>query len=207
MIDQSEAIVLQETPNLTKLDSFSNVEEMMKFASVLISSKLVPSAFNTPEKVVAAVVAGKELGMGAMTSLMNLPVIAGRATLSVHAIGGLLRKGGIAVQTTQDFQPMKDKEGKNVDVVTTIAFFRMFNGREIEEKVSFKWSDATKMGLTTKDTWKSMPAIMLWNRCFAIGARRVAPDYLLGMYETAEWADVHNVPYQVNEEGSVTIIK
>lgn len=42
-------------------------------------------------------------------------------------------------------------------------------------------------------------SIMLWNRCYAIGARRVAPDALLGMYETSEWADAQNTYYKIDE--------
>ena len=43
---------------------------------------------------------------------------------------------------------------------------------------------------------------MLWNRCMVIGARRVAPDALLGMYEATEIADTHNVTIDLDEEGN-----
>ena len=62
------------------------------------------------------------------------------------------------------------------------------------------------MGLTTKSNWVKMKKIMLWNRCLTIGARRVAPDALLGLYETSEAAEFSNIEHTVSEEGTVTII-
>lgn len=62
------------------------------------------------------------------------------------------------------------------------------------------------MGLTEKDNWKKMPKIMLYTRCLAIGARRVAADAILGMYETSEWADVVGQNYTL-VEGEVKVIE
>ena len=52
-----------------------------------------------------------------------------------------------------------------------------------------------------------MQLIMLRARTLAIGARFVAPNALLGMYETSEAADFSNVDVLLDEEGSVIEIK
>lgn len=44
---------------------------------------------------------------------------------------------------------------------------------------------------------------MMRARCLALGGRFVAPEALLGLYETSEWADVVNQPVKINDEGEV----
>lgn len=48
---------------------------------------------------------------------------------------------------------------------------------------------------------------MLYARCLALGANRIAPDLLLGLYTVEEMVDVTNATNVViNEEGEVKII-
>ena len=211
-----EAVIVQDEPlapsaAIAKLDNFANMPEMMAYASVLLASKLLPTSMKTPEAVVTVVLAGKELGMPAIASINNIVPIQGRPTLGIHAIGALLRRAGGASQTLEDFVPVMgpdgtDTAGKVVDYRTTIRFYRPYRDKVLEEDASFTWKEATKMGLTDKDNWKRMPKVMLYSRCFALGARRCAPDAMLGMYETGEWADVTNQKYKVDSEGEVTIL-
>lgn len=194
---------------ITKLANFESAEQMMDFAQILITSKLVPAAFNTKEKVVTAVLQGREIGLGPVTALSNIHVISGRATLSVHALGAMMKKKGIITETLKNYEPVKNEEGKITDFVTTIRFHQPIPGtvgKYITEDVSFTQNEAKLMELLTKDTWRKMPRLMLWNRCFAIGCRRVAPDAIMGLYETTEAADFSGVRYDVSEEGSVTVL-
>lgn len=206
MTEELEVVPKEEA--LTKLGNFQSTQEMMEYAAVLIQSKLVPQAFNTPEKVVAAIQTGRELGFGPMASMNNLHVIQGRATLSVHALGALMKKKGIITKTIKDFEPIKDEAGKTIDAITTIRFYQPSPVGYIEEDVSFKFSQAKAMGLTTKDPWIKQAPIMNWTRCFSIGCRRVAPDAILGLYETSEAADFQNsrTDYTITEEGQVTVL-
>ncbi len=43
---------------------------------------------------------------------------------------------------------------------------------------------------------------MMRARALAIGGRFVAPDALLGMYETSEWAEIVNETIKLDEEGN-----
>lgn len=237
----AEEVTREEKPNiqlettesdrkteLAKLDSFQSVGEIMDFAKVLLKSGLVPSSFNTAEKVVTAIQQGRELGMGGVTALNNIHVIEGKAALSVHAIGALLRKANVAYQTVRNYEPeyeidpmtgqevlykmvnekpvkvTKEEGGKprRIDTVTSIKFYRKWEGRVIEELVDFRWSEAVGQNLVEKSNWKKMPRIMMWNRCLAVGGRRVAPDALLGMYEVSEMADTKNITIELDEEGN-----
>lgn len=201
----------QTQQQLAQLDSFRTVEDMMGLAKVLIESGLCPSNIKKPEQVVTVILQGRELGFGAVTSINNIYNIQGRPCLSVHAINAKLSSKGIKIKTIKDFEVIKDEAGKTLDAITTIRFYiplvKPINGNDyLEEDVSFKWSQAQDMGLTTKDNWKKMKAIMMWNRCLSMGARRVAADAILGMYEVSEMADVANKNYSITEEGEVTII-
>ena len=209
-MEEKQEIVIHQQNQLAKLDSFKTVEDMLGLAQTLINSKLVPPTLKTPEIVVTVIQQGRELGFGAVTSINNINNIQGKPCLSVHAINAKLTQKGIKIKTLKDFELIKDANGK-VDATTTIRFYVPLvvpiNGQNyLEEDVSFKWSQAVDMGLTTKDNWIKMKSIMLWNRCFSMGARRVAADALLGLYEVSELADTMNVPYNITEEGTVTIL-
>lgn len=205
-------IIKVEQNQLAKLDSFSTVEDMLGLAQTLIDSKLVPSTLKTPEAVVTVIQQGRELGFGAVTSVNNIHNIQGKPTLSIHAINAKLAQKGVKIKTIKDRSPLKNSDGKVVDYVTTIRFYvplevAIDGEMYLPEDVSFRWSEAVKMDLSTKSNWKKMPKIMMWSRCLSIGARRVAPDAILGMYEVSEMADVIGQNYSMTEDGEVTIIK
>lgn len=194
---------------ITKFDDFSSVEQMIGFAETLIKGKLLPTAYKTPESVVTAITQGKELGFKALTAINNIHIIENKATLSVHAIMALLKKADIRYEIVKDYEPVykKDKEGneKKIDVVTSIRFLEKWNDRIIENVVSFSMKEAASQGLTEKSNWVKMPKIMLRNRCLAIGARLVAPDALMGLYETSEAAEFTNTNHSVKDDGSVIV--
>lgn len=218
-----DAIIIQDEPAtskelaLSKFDNFTGMEEILAYSATLLQGKLLPTSLKTPESVASVILMGRELQLGPMTALSQLVPIQGRVTLSVHAIGMLLRRAGVAWKTVEDFQnvmgPQIDPATKQptgqevpVDKRTTIRFYRKWQGVMLEEDTSFSWRDAEKMELSTKDNWRKQASVMCWSRCFAKGARRVAPDALLGAMETSEWADVSNKPYKVDAEGEVTLL-
>jgi hypothetical protein len=108
---------------------------------------------------------------------------------------------GIQYKTIQDFEKIEEN-GKS-DFITTIEFYR----GNIVDRASFKWSDAVRAGWTTKDNWTKMPRHMLYARALALGAQRIAPDKILGLYTVEEMADVvpNTSNVVINEEGDVTI--
>lgn len=206
----SAAIQTQVVSDDIKLSGFNTVGDALSFAKLLIDSKLIPSTLKTPDAVVAVILQGRELGFGPITSVNNINNIQGKPTLGVHAIAAKLAQAGLTYQLIKDYEPetKTDAEGKEtiVDRVTTFRFFRMWNGRVIENDVSYRWSEATKAGYTTKDNWLKMPRIMMRTRALTVGARLVAPEAILGLYETSELADAKDVNYSVTEEGEVTVI-
>jgi len=196
---------------VAKLDSFTSVQDIQGLAQIMIDSRIIPSALKTPAQVIAVILQGRDLGMGAVTALNNINIIQGRATLSIHAITAKLLQKGIKFQTIKDYEAEKNDAGAVSDYVTSIKFYipleKPINGEHyLTDIATFSLREARLMGLTEKDNWKKMPKIMLYTRCLAIGARRVAADAILGMYETSEWADVVGQNYTL-VEGEVKVIE
>jgi len=207
--------ITEQSQEITKFNNFSSIEDMLKLADVMIKTKLIPTTLKQPEQVVAVILQGKELGFDAVTSLNNIHNIQGRATLGVHAIAALLKKKGITYKLIEDGVFVKgDGTVDKVKIIdtaykdrrTTIRFYENFHGKIIENDISFTIKEAQEQDLLNKSNWKRMQLIMLRARTLAIGARFVAPDALLGMYETSEWADAKKVDYNIDEEGEVTLI-
>jgi len=208
----SEIVKKKISNEVAKFDNFSNVGEMLDFAKVLIDSKLVPDNLSKPEQVVAIITQGKELGFSAMTALNNMHNIQGKATLGIHAIAALIRQSGIKYELTEDYvwiredgtgDKYKKKDIKYVDIRTTITFYEKWQDKTLTTPFIFTWNEATKMELTKKSNWKKMPSVMLRNRCLALGARFVAPEAILGVYEAAEWADAKGSDILLDAEGNV----
>lgn len=173
----------------------------MEQLQILIDSKSLPSNIKTIEQAFTIAQFGKDLGMKPMQAFHQIYNIQGRLALSSKGLGALLWANGIQYKTIQDFEKIEDN-GKS-DFITTIEFYR----GNIVDRASFKWSDAVRAGWTTKDNWTKMPKHMLYARALALGAQRIAPDKILGLYTVEEMTDVtpNTSNVIINEEGDVSI--
>jgi hypothetical protein len=198
----TDAIVVQEQ-QITKPVPANEMEQLQ----LLIDSKVLPSNIKTIEQAFAIAQYGKDLGMKPMQAFHQIYSIQGRLALSSKALGALMWRNGISMKTIKDGELVVrgvDSNGVEIkDRVTTIEFYR----GNIVETTSFYWSDAVKAGWTTKDNWVKMPKHMLYARCLALGANRIAPDMLLGLYTVEEMVDVTNASnVSITEDGDVKII-
>lgn len=191
-------LVKQEEQKLSTVNVPANEMEQLQ---MLIDSKVLPANIKTIQQAFAIAQYGKDLGMKPMQAFHQVYSIQGRLALSSKGLGALLWANGIQYKTIQDFEKVTKEDGKS-DFITTIEFYR---GR-VTDRASFTWSDAVRAGWTTKDNWVKMPKHMLYARCLALGAQRIAPDKILGLYTVEEMVDVTNAPgVSINEEGEVTI--
>lgn len=173
----------------------------MQQLQLLIDSKVLPSNIKTIEQAFAIAQFGKDLGMKPMQAFHQVYSIQGRLALSSKGLGALLWANGIQYKTIQDFEKITKEDGKS-DFVTTIEFYR----GKVTDRASFYWSDAVRAGWTTKDNWVKMPRHMVYARALALGAQRIAPDKILGLYTVEEMVDVTKASgVSINEEGEVTI--
>lgn len=200
----AQEILKQEENQVIRQSPQTEMEQLQ----ILIDSKNLPANIKTIEQAFTIAQFGKDLGMKPMQAFHQVYSIQGRLALSSKGLGALLWSNGIGFKTIKDFELIikgKDKDGNDVkDRVTTIEFYR----GKITEIASFYWSDAIKAGWTTKDNWIKMPKHMMYARCLSLGAQRIAPDKLLGMYTVEEVMDfAPDNTVKINEEGEVTIIE
>src|SRR6187402_202596 len=70
-------------------DAMADWKAMREQAASLVASGFLPRAVNTPEKAMAIIQTGKELGLGPMQSLRSIHIIEGKPTMSADLIAGL----------------------------------------------------------------------------------------------------------------------
>jgi hypothetical protein len=180
----------------------------MEQLQILIDSKSLPANIKTIEQAFTIAQFGKDLGLKPMQAFHQIYSIQGRLALSAKALGGLLWANGVGYKTLKDYELVvrgTDKDGKEIkDRVTTIEFYR----GSITDVASFYWSEAVKAGWTTKDNWVKMPKQMLYSRCLSLGANRIAPDKIQGMYTVEEVMDfAPDANAKITEEGEVVILE
>lgn len=212
----SEEVPESSEVRLLEYNEYSNVNQMLQAASVLIESGVLPNNITEPEQVVGIMKYGNELGLNAMTALNNIHMIQGRPTLGVHIISALLTRNNITYKLVEDFVAVEMND--NIDARTTFRFINHDLLKEYESKlkdydkmndatkeaykpmldnfrdgivtdVSYYWSQAVGSGLIEKSNWQKDPRNMMRVRCLATGARLVKSDALLGFYETVELAE------------------
>ena len=143
----------------TKLDGFSTVQEMMKWADTVLESGLLPDNISEPEQVITIVQHGRELGLTPHVALNNIHVIQGRPTVSASMLGALLKRYGVEWVIDADYDKVLGDDGKVIDRITTYRFFWLskVTKKPIEAKHSVSWSQLRIAGYTDKPNYKKMP--------------------------------------------------
>ena len=175
---------------LTKIDNFQTMEEMLAYADILVKSKLVPHS--TKEAVVTIAQYGRDLGIGFSIAQQNIHNIQGKPTISTKLERALAKRHGVEWVIEKDFEPVTNEKGELIDYVTTLIFYtesKLRKGVIINQKISFYWQDAVKAGWSQKDNWKKYPKNMMMARCFTKGIDMVAPECKMGFYNAVEIAD------------------
>lgn len=156
-----------------------------------LESKLLPAWVKTPNQALIIMQKSKELGFPPLAGFDVLYTVNNEVALSARGMAALIRQKGGKFMLVKDNLAITDDKGEVIDTITEIIAERkgdnfVLNGVAAYHKVSFKWSDAARMDLTSKSNWKKMPSAMLAARCLSKMARLVFPDYILGMYTPEE---------------------
>lgn len=153
---------------IATIPSNNEFDMIMRQAEMLAQSQIVPQAYQRqPANIVAAALAGRPFGWDASTSLRNVVVIQGTATIKPEALLGLIRKHGHSV-TIERHADHVIATGKRRDTGDTMS-------------VTFSLSDAQRAGLAGKGAWKSWPTDMCQWRAIAALARGLFSDVTLGL--------------------------
>lgn len=162
---------------------------LMQMAEYLAASGFLPQSVSSPQKAVAIILAGRELGIAPWQSLSTINVIQGKPTISPQLMLALInRSGELADMTVED-------DGQRCVVTMTRR------GRTPHSE-AFSMADAQAMGLAGKDNWKKQAPVMRKWRAVAACARVVFPDVILGLYTPEEMeADV-----RVTDDGGMEVV-
>jgi len=150
-------------------------DELAKSAGTLI-----PACYKSGASVMASILTGRELGFSPMQSLRMLFPINGVVGIYAQAMEALLEKHGI---------------GREIVEWTTekcaIKFTR--NGREMT--FDYTMEEAKQSGDAAKNpSYQKRPKDMLYARCMARGARKIAADVLGGLYTEDEREAIQVMP-------------
>lgn len=172
----SNALAKVESNQLARSvsDELDTWERMREQAKALVESGFLPRAVNTPEKALAIMQTGKELGLGPMQALRSIHIIEGKPTMSADLIAGL---------ALQRVPGMVLRVAESTDAKCVVKAAR--SGQELTT-FTFTIQDAQRAGLVNKDNWKKYPRQMLRARCITEAARAIAPDAVVGIYDPDE---------------------
>lgn len=153
-------------------------EAMRAMAETVCNTDFVPRDFRgRPEAVLAAILAGRELGIGPMQSLKDISIIDGRPALAAHLVLALLRKGGVTILDSES--------------TAERAWIRAqrAGGEVCEVEWTIEEAKTAGLAIPGKKNWEKYPADMLWARAVGRLGRRLGSDLLAGMPYTAEETD------------------
>jgi hypothetical protein len=167
----------------------TSIDDVMRFARIVVTSGLAPKSFDTPEKVVIALVTGMELGISAMQSLQGLAVTNGR----IGVMGDL----ALALcQASPDFEDYDEQwlgtEGAD-DWGCRITVKRKNQTPKVgqftvhEAKKARLWEKRGKDNQPTP--WITYPQRMLRYRALGFVLRDAFPDVLKGVKTVEELQD------------------
>lgn len=146
---------------------------MRQQADVLVKSGFLPTAVNTPEKALAIMQKGKELGIGAMEALSSINVIQGKPSVSPQLMLALARRTG----EMEDLKMETNEKGATVTVKRK---------GQSAYTCTFGVKEATDLGLMSKDNYKKQAGTMFQWRALAANLRITFPDAISGLYLVEE---------------------
>ena len=157
---------------IIRTEDIATLNTLMKVSAELGASGMFPDLKNRGQYL-AVILAGNARGYDPMTALMNIHIVNGRLGMSGQMIAAELRKAGV-----------------NFDVLeSTSRTCRIEFTRPGKKPFTYEFSEddakrAGKIGPNCKDgsVWKAYPQDMLYWRCLTAGARKYAPDAIMGLY-------------------------
>lgn len=164
---------------LKREDAFSRALEPTTWEAAMSVGQAIHKAgiggVKSPEDAVIRIMAGREIGLGAMASLRLVYSINGK----VGYDAALIRARCLAHPECEYFEP-------DGEITATSATFKAKRRGRPEQKATFTMEDATRAKLASKDVWVQYPRNMLSARATVNLARLVFPEAVAGMHTPDE---------------------
>jgi hypothetical protein len=164
------------------------VAAVAKLATYIAATDFVPKAYRGQDAAVAAaILAGREMGIGPMTALQHLYVVDGRPAMSAQLMRALVFAHGHTIRVVECNSERCTLVGRRA-------------GDSHEAPVTWSMEDARRAQVSTRTNWARYPRQMLLARATGELCRAVFPDVIGGMAYTLEEAD--DIP--AAEDGTTT---
>jgi len=168
MEEKKEVVVVSKEMSLTIL------QDMMPLCEVFVKSGIFEDVKDVAQAIVK-VLAGREIGLTPLESMMNLYIVKNRVAASSKVISSLVKKSKV-----YDYKITKlDNEECNIEFVKYSAE----GVAEVIGTSSFTIKDAARAGVVNGTNWKNYPRNMLFARAITNGARWFCPDVYSGYAE------------------------
>jgi hypothetical protein len=177
----SNEVAVKQTDAIARPESF---EGLMQMAKVLVDSKFLPAAIDTPAKAAAIMVAGREIGLTGMQSFRELYSVKGQIGMSTRLIAAFYKRTG----GRYDFL---ERTPDKCTVRLTLA-----DGAQHDFSLTRKEADTagySQDGSGVKFNWKANPTGMLSNNCLKGAIRLWCPECLLDVMGPMQMAEPERV--------------
>jgi hypothetical protein len=142
---------------------------MAQLAETIARTPFVPKGFQgNPHATTAAMLTGREMGLGPMASLRGLHVVEGKPALTADMLAASIIAAGHRITW---------EESTN----NRCTVFIERGDRLSEARVTWTIADAQAAGLTSKQVWRQYPRRMLQHRALTEAGAMACPDVLLGL--------------------------
>ena len=152
-----------------------SVTEAMELSKVLASASTIGALTGKPADVLAAILAGQEMGFSPMAAIRAINVIKGKPVLGADAMVAVALSSGIA----EYFRRVEESD-------VTVTYETKRRGSPEAQRCTWTMEMALRANLSKGDNWKNYPRAMLAARAKSELARDVYPDLLLGCYTPEE---------------------
>jgi hypothetical protein len=182
--------------------SINTIQDAIEVASIFQKSGLFGTAM-TQEQAIVKVLAGKEIGVGPFIAMNNIDIIQGKTQMNAKLMSAKIKSS-----SKYNYKIIESNNDR--------CILEFFENGDSQGLAKFTYEEAeeikseTKYGvkyLVEKDNWKYYRSDMLFARALSRGARRFAPDVIMGIYVEGELDDI---PVEINnnyQTASVDLIQ
>lgn len=171
-----------EEPRRDVVDGWARqIADVAKLADYIAQTDFVPGSYRgQPAAVAAAILAGREIGVGPMTALQHMHVIDGRPAMSAQLMRALVLAAGHTLRVTES--------------TTTRCVLVGARRGGVEQAVTWTMDDAKRANVAGRPSWSRYPRQMLLARATGELCRAIFPDIIGGLAYTFEEADEIDAP-------------
>lgn len=158
-----------QSESLAVIPEMDELQRMKLVAETVVNTEFVPNAYRgRPAAVLAAIFAGRELGIGPMQALQQINVIQGKPTASAELQLALIRRAGHSVKVVERTSQRAEVYGKRSDTGDDGTF-------------EYTLEDAKRAELLGNANWKKYPRNMLFWRAVSDMASGLFSDVVSGI--------------------------